>query len=176
MTGGLVEVVWWRRCSIPGLGVVGVGARRPLVVALLLYKVVSPGISLTPNGIPFRGASLDPWSRGAIGNPGRVTTGTRASKGLGIGLSMGLVFLDPKILILVITPGMRARRTPDAGSVVLKLVLRIVTNLGVSGRVAVGYVAVGQVAVGVNTIGVHTVGLAAIGEVASLGVAAWARI
>lgn len=127
MTGGPVEVVGWRLwCSIPGLVV---GADRPLRVALLLQRYVSPGISLTAYGGPPGSASLDPWSRGAIGNLGRVTTGTRASKGLAIGLSTGLVALDPRILGPVITTGLRARRTPVAGSVVLDLVLRIVTNL-----------------------------------------------
>lgn len=129
MTGGPVEVCGWRRCSIPGLVVVGVGARRPLRVALLLHRFVSPGISLTADGSPPGSASLDPWSRGAIGHLGRVTTGTSASKGLAIGLSMGLVALDPRILGPVMTVGLRARRTPAAGSMVLNLVLRIVTNL-----------------------------------------------
>lgn len=126
MTSGPVEIIGWRRCSIPGLVV---GAQRPLRVALLLQRYVSPGISLTAYGSPPGSASLDPWSRGAICNLGRVTMGTTASKSPAIRLSMGLVALDPRIMGPVMTIGLRARRTPVAGSVALNLVLRIVTNL-----------------------------------------------
>lgn len=110
---------------IPGVVVVvGLG---PLRVALLLQRDVSPGILLSANGGPSGVASLDPWSRRAIGNLGRVTTDSGASKSLGIRFCSGITS-KPKVLRPVIAIGLGAQRAPVAGSVVSILVLRILTN------------------------------------------------
>lgn len=67
-----------------------------------------------------------------------------------------------RVLRPVIASELVARRAPIAGSVTLVLMLRILTNLRVSGLAAIGHV----------TVGGNSVGVDAIGEVANLRVVA----